>query len=1479
MTDRFDEDPQAAFQRAEAQRQHASDLSTYAESNGSKVASGTDVLQRYPWMRAGVALAMLKGEVDEATFNEVAQAYAWRLIFRPGDEARGNDLKFLDAASRSAVERRFQALQASTRGPLSIVGDVGKGVARVGFSALESGYQEVQGAMRSGVAGVAGLVRSGGDVSQPERNAQANTVGSGIGASLVEPIQGEGYVGSQSSLGILLGKFWRGDVDWQDVLLGSPEALGSGFFPGGEVREEQRSRAYRSANIGGRSVTLGRLAAYTVTEPGTTAYNVLSGAIDAGAIVLLDPANVPLAKAGQAVKARRYFEPVEAGAARRVAERIGLLDASRRTTIPEVVEGWMKSAGGQQWREWLTDTDDFYDVWTSFSRKIPVRAADELAKASTIDEVDDVLRRTLGYSVVEKPRAGVGGWRLTDTAVSVRRSTSRSRLLAQMPGSGALDTYNPDALVTQIDAFLRNAKVDDSIVRQVTADAAQATVAADRYQALKAAYSAVEESLVVHGVPRPQAKSLTSIWDSFEKARAYNIDPATGLERALPEFAVIGGTNMPAPTPQILEQFMGRYVALPDRQILREIRTATGAIATPLQKIGAAELASKAQWLEHRAADVILKAWKPLQILRPAYVLRVVGDEQARMASAGLHSAFSHPLSFLAIALADDGRIGKMFDDIPGMRGRIGRYGADVAGDDFAEVITRDRMGIIPNKNRVVPVDDEGDFAGALYRGFADVIGERGRVQVRGFHLPLRPDEPGAIQAWADNLQMLRDNPVARQLAAGKPLDEVQEWFWSSDYRSTIVGSSREAAVAPLAAQVSTRAGADQYVAVTMQRWVDDLTKSDRRLVDFIAHGRADDAGETVRLTVNASLTKEAKSLLERLRTEGLMPEHVLGAPSVRTAVEQGGAYDIVVSWLFDTLATRPSNWASRSVTFRQFYWRRAEELLSEATPEARAAILDAAKGTANLPTPAIKRLESIKSSGADALDLDAINALSGRYAADETKKLLYDLTNRGQFFDAARVAFPFGEAWKEVLTTWFRLLSENPKSIRTLQRTVEGARGAGVFYKDPVTEQEMYAVPGSAALVSALTDLPDGVRLSLQGSVAGLSIAGSMIPGVGPAVQWPAGTFLPDKPNFDVVRSLIFPYGGEDEGVIDTLTPSWLEKVLKWDDDPQSDREMNALVGNMLNLLSASGEYDLSDTDDMLNLVEDAVNRAQRFYVIRGLAQAVLPSAPSPKFETREGDERWHVTQLLVDEFRSMQDDDYETAPERFLARYGEEALMFMVPLSRAEVGGLGASSEFGRWERENADLVKEYPNVAGFFAPTGDGFDPQVYARQFRTGQRSSTTQRERQEQAQAVVAEMVYRQHRAKIGERPNEAQRAWLADVRDELHTKYPLWDPDRSLGSVTPGRIREVERLVAEPKVAGTALGKAVALYLEHRQRAADAAGVRTWQTANAGTAQRAWLRDVAEEIVDGTPEFARIWDELLSRELKDDEPQEQEMAA
>jgi len=486
---------------------------------------------------------------------------------------------------------------------------------------------------------------------------------------------------------------------------------------------------------------------------------------------------------------------------------------------------------------------------------------------------------------------------------------------------------------------------------------------------------------------------------------------------------------------------------------------------------------------------------------------------------------------------------------------------------------------------------------------------------------------------------------------------------------------------------------------------------------------------------------------------------------------------------------------------------------------------------------------------------------------------------------DITRIIFPFAEAWREILTNWSRLGVENPAVLRRGQQVVEGARGAGFFKKDDATGEEVFVYPGTGFIMKKLT----GVDAPLQGGVAALNLFGNnpFIPGFGPAVQVSVGKLVPDKPQWDMVRDIVTPFGDTDrsDGFVESFLPPWIQKWRTAMDDPESDRQFANTVMDVSRYLVSTGEYSTGTAEEQERLSAAAVQKARLMYFFRGAAQWIAPSAPSPKFLAHDKNGDLVTAFKLTEEFRKLQQPvdkggvGYENAVGAFLDTYGEDSLLYMQSKSR---GGFTPTDRLHEWVRDNPKLASRYKDVYGYFAPVDGDYNMTEQERQLATGEREALTPNEALALGNARVGAAKYRAARERVPARPSSSQKAWLRDVKEALIDEYPGFEPERFVAGENEKKIRELYNAIEEPVIAKSDAGKALVKYLSARDKALESArskGYEGFGRPKALRSTRSWLRDIAEALSEDHPEFLPLYERVLEREMVDDEPVAKEAAS
>jgi hypothetical protein len=594
-------------------------------------------------------------------------------------------------------------------------------------------------------------------------------------------------------------------------------------------------------------------------------------------------------------------------------------------------------------------------------------------------------------------------------------------------------------------------------------------------------------------------------------------------------------------------------------------------------------------------------------------------------------------------------------------------------------------------------------------------------------------------------------------------------------------------------------------------------------------------------------------------------------------------ALDRFTDWFFVGLYGKASQTFEKSPVFRQFYYEEvaknadllskteAEKLLTYMKTQADRNGISIENYVGGKKTYA--KIKKLADNAAGEGTIEELDDYAQLIALNSTKETLYNASSRNNLEDMLRILVPFGVAYREVTGTYLRLLSEDPTRIRKAQLIYSGAEnfdpdndGQGFFYKDPTTNENVFNFPMSGELTKLLT----GVEAPLQGGVKRLSLGLQVIPSIGPVGQIAASELIPDSPKFDDVVGVLLPYG---RGSFNAM-PSWAGKIKSaLRDDPNKLESIYAnTYVDTLRALSVSGDYDLDDEQSKANLMADAKGKAKVLTLLRGFAQFVGPTAPSLEYvvKTKSGDV---YASAMVQEFYRLQNDNYDTAVSEFIKLFGDDAVLYLSSKSKAVAGGLEASEQFGDWERDNENLLEQYPNTAGFFAPGGDDFSFEVWDRQLRKGRRQRLSDVDIIKQAQYRMGSAIFRSYRTQVGAYPTEEQRAWLGNIRQQINKRYAGFPvtPVFTVGEFE-SKLAEMRKVIELPQLQDNKVAQSVATYLDYRDKAVQqyiAAGGKEggFDTAKKAEPLRDYLVSIGQALIQQNPDFARIWDRELSSEV------------
>lgn len=801
-----------------------------------------------------------------------------------------------------------------------------------------------------------------------------------------------------------------------------------------------------------------------------------------------------------------------------------------------------------------------------------------------------------------------------------------------------------------------------------------------------------------------------------------------------------------------------------------------------------------------------------------------------------------------------------------------------IRADDMLDYLRNDEKG-----QRVLEV-----FSRYLQNGF-DVVDEAGFAR----KLQIQDIDDDVLRLWISRLI----EPRVRLKTAADDRISI-----AVGYRRVPVGQSEIVDIDDLADVERLREGPENIGRGYQFKTVDDegneVTAVVLNLIDEPGSGRQ--FVEIQRLSNNDWIdTAEGRAEFRRFLQERItsveaspqandvLPKWTKLSEKVANEREQNlftRAASRITDKFFVGLYGKASQYLERSPVFRQFYYQEViknadllsreagQQLIADITRRADeygVSVENYVGGRSNWN----KLNKAVRNAAGDG-EIEQLDEFAKIVALDRTKETLYNASSRNNLEDVMRIVIPFGVAHREVMARYMKFVIQDPTRLRRAQLAYKGfesfdpdADGEGFFYKDPVTGESTFNFP----LSGELTKLVTGVEAPLAAPVKRLSLGLQVIPGMGPAMQIAASNLLPDVPETDGITSLLLPYGRRSFNVM----PSWFTKLtdaIAADPTKMETTYANTYV-DVLRALAASGDYDTSDPQQEANLYEDARKKAQIIAGLRAIAQFIGPASPGVEFVIDAKNEDVYAS-AMVQELYRLQNENYDTAVSRFIEQFGEDAFIYLSSKSQALAGGLEATDQFGDWERKNDDLLRQYPDVAAYFAPAGDDFSFEVWSRQFRTGRRKRLTDREVLEQAQYRMGSAIYRSYRNQAGAYPSEEQRAWLRGVRREIHKRYPGF-PEVAVFEVGKfeSQLDNLRRLIVDPRLEGNGVAGSIQTYLNYRDQAVaryvQAGGQEGgFDTAKAAEPLRDYLVSIGMSLMQQNPDFGRVWERVFSFEVE-----------
>ncbi|MFW6322259.1 MAG: hypothetical protein ACOC02_01395 [Guyparkeria sp.] len=1199
---------------------------------------------------------------------------------------------------------------------------------------------------------------------------------------------------------------------------------------------------------------------------------------------------------------------------RLLAEAGAVEDSARRGVLLERAEQLFRS---DDVLERIAQADA-YDLMHSFRRSrgntIDAELLSRLGRATDKSEVADALMRAVARGDVSDRRLFGGPVRFADRT-GIRARLRDSKFAGASP-VGRLDPQNPGQVAAKLDSFLRQAGVaaEDTLDetgkviakgRRSIFNEAVGMKRGDMDQLFNVARDAMRSTAlrVKRGTDKdPSTALLTTSGREIEES----IDSLTKtFRREFEEMAVYASdeagehikpkflNDVDVALPMLQSHLLNSGLELPDAQAIRRAATEVATMRKIYQSAGWDFTAGKLQWFTRNL-------FKPLAILRAAYVVRIGAEEQLRLAGAGFDSLFNHPFRFIQ-----------------------------------ANVLARKEMKDLVGGS----LEEQARLSGIISRESLKELKNREAALVRNYTILPRSstDQGRFLEAWRDELLQVSAFGDGRAIARFRG-NHAQFLRWA---RETPEGKDAIERIANSVREYRPLLTSDEHLldwADANWRYIQAKTGGDDVLTELVATGRAH----------SSAGRKELSARLRTLYDDGSAPENIKGRVdnrveglSAKKRDQQRQYMDRAVAWLYDNITSKPSSYLARFPAYRQFMVKDLGEMMPAlGNDKLRYQALEQAKKNLNLTKKeeAALRKAAQSARGTEGLvgNLGQLNQILVDRAAEQGKDLMFDLMNRSAAQEAFDVVVPFFDAWKEVTLTWSRLVNENPAFFIRLAAGYRSASNQGVFYQNENGET-VFAYPGSRTLARfvenanarggglAGTALAAGEtagelltgqirdndeRIRMEGRVSGLNIAVQGIgPGFGPVVQWATGAFVPDTPDFRTLREFIAPFGTggvespgdlvDPTAVASSVMPAWFQKLSNaWQQGDIDEHQWNSTVGQAMSALATSGNYNPNDPRDSERLLGDAERAARWMMFVRGALQFGGPTGPTAAWELElevenppeklpeywdheaDPDGRFFSIQTLANEYRRMAyevyDGDHELATQHFLGQYGIEP--FYVSQARTRgLDSLPVSTEGDDWVQDNLQFAERHRSVAGYFAPVdgSEDLDFTVWREQIDSGRRQSLTGEQQlalanQTRIRAMLTAAESQMRGAGV---PDADVRRALSQFRTDLEDRYPGWaHPVLGVASREnpTQRIESLKSALEDPSLPDTPVVSPLRQYLSFRDamlRLADERGYVSLNNQASGDLRDILLRQ-GESLEQRYPEFSGVWRQVLRQEVE-----------
>lgn len=535
--------------------------------------------------------------------------------------------------------------------------------------------------------------------------------------------------------------------------------------------------------------------------------------------------------------------------------------------------------------------------------------------------------------------------------------------------------------------------------------------------------------------------------------------------------------------------------------------------------------------------------WKRIVLVRPAYVLRNIAEEQIRVLGTGHISFFNNPLMAMGMWL---GR-----DNGPGWKALLNKF------DPFRHTVTDESFKLGSAAEELFAEELAHDVANSYiqYQSARSASGIDNDVRTAVTFAGFIPREFGHPRWWeglANELRILSNSVAGRAVARTGPTAQNRQA--TLDYLLRGGGKAEWDQFAKLQKPeirdwLKSDEGAMAYLftgtdekgrATSLYARIEEATgrggEGSQALKNLIAYGKIESPGFNIQIPKgkqgaensirNAAAMREGKKALKDANQEfadllrnsfdgkGNWDGLLMNIPEseFKTLGKQRGLFSRISDKFFD-IAVSLEKTTTMGPEWRQSYWDAINDISG-------ALDADAVANLSNIAKKSLSPLQSFRgepigkqhavwkafknAKGDGNITAQEAHQYASTVASKRTADLFYDASRKRLLFHQVRLVAPFAAAWEDTLRKWGQIALDNPLQVYTIQKSLQWLTkpessalysmtdakdyydpNQGFFFTDPLDGQRKFFIPFLGTGLNFLSNLRTGQGASAQGPYA----------------------------------------------------------------------------------------------------------------------------------------------------------------------------------------------------------------------------------------------------------------------------------------------------------------------------------------------------------------------------------------------------------